>query len=106
MGWMLAEYVCESKRCDRGRFEELQERPAPRQHPCPACGVPSDRVISAPKTHIKNFEVQKGKKQDKPHPFAQDTEALADGMSFSAWRKQRKKIWEDARHRRARKLVS
>lgn len=105
MGWMLAEYVCESNRCDAGRFEELQERPAPRQHPCPGCGAPADRIISAPKPKVSSFEVQKGKKQEKPHPFAQDTEALADGMPAHLWRKQRKEMWADARRRRARKLV-
>ena len=105
MGWMLAEYVCEAPGCDRGRFEELQVRPAPREHPCPTCGAAADRVISAPKLKTFWVSADKGKKMAPPSKLAQDTEPLAEGMKLSEWRAQRKKLRDEARRERNRKLV-
>src|SRR5215208_6313547 len=106
MGWMLAEYVCESGDCERYRFEELQSSPAPAQHPCPDCGAPADRAISAPKPKTQWGVVQRGKSEEKPHPLAQDTSALADGMSMNDWRAQRRKLRADDRRKRVRGMVS
>ena len=62
-------------------------------HPTLFCGEWSPYVISAPMGRVKRGEVTRGKADEKPTPFALDTEALADGMSLKEWKKRRADMW-------------
>lgn len=106
--WRMAEFWCDA--CD-GRFEALEKVPSlqakgRKSHPCPVCGRPAGRVFSAPKKRTVWGVVQRGKSEEKPHPLAQDTSALADGMSMNDWRAQRRKLRADDRRKRVRGMVS
>lgn len=119
-GLTLAEYLCP----DHGRFEKLVERgasgdPAP-ELPCPApesedlgggfvrinrCGRTSPHVISAPAVHTQFvISATQGKSASKPHPEAMDTRMLAEGRK-NDFRKQRKKLREERRHKRVKELL-
>jgi hypothetical protein len=113
-GLVLAEYLCPL----HGRFELLVERDAngdpPAEQACPAIVPPADAVcwesspwtISAPAVHTQ-FVVtaSKGKNAPKPHPRAMDQRMLAEGRK-NDFRKQRKKIKEEERHARVKRLLS
>jgi hypothetical protein len=110
-GLMAAEYMCP----EHGRFDLTVTRDAngdpPAVQPCDVitgeadlrdqpgemhpilCGKPSEYVISAPLGRIKRGEVTRGKADEKPTPFALDTEALADGMPLKEWKERRAKMW-------------
>ncbi|HZJ68272.1 MAG TPA: hypothetical protein VFD36_32445 [Kofleriaceae bacterium] len=114
---MTAEYECPI----HGRFVGTVERDAngdpPESWPCPwvwtdehdemqaQCAEPSPWRISAPGVHTQ-FVVSatQGKSAPKPHPKSMDTRMLAEGRK-NDFRKQRKKIREDERHKRVKELL-
>lgn len=119
-GPMLAEYRCPL----HGVFELLVYRGAggdpPAEQPCPVlvrhpkwgpwedmaqCLAPSPWTISAPAVHTQ-FVVtaSRGRNDPKPHPKAMDTRMLAEGRK-NEFRRQRKKIREEERHRRVKELL-
>lgn len=115
-GPMLGEYECPV----HGRFELVVDRDEagdpPGEAPCPAetpsdddlearCGRPSPWRISMPAVHTK-FVVtaSKGKNAPKPHAYSMDTRMLAEGRR-NDFRKQRKKIREELRHKRVKELL-
>ena len=113
-GPMLAEYRCPI----HGVFELVVTRDAngdpPAEQPCPAdlpcvigpdCGLPSPWTISAPAVHTQFvITASKGRNDPKPHPKAMDTRMLAEGRK-NEFRKQRKKIREEERHKRVKELL-
>lgn len=118
-GLVLAEYLCPL----HGRFELLVERDAngdpPDERPCPVeaprfewmaraeyCGLISPWTISAPAVHTQFvITASKGKNAPKPHPKAMDQRMLAEGRK-NDFRKQRKKIKDEERHQRVKRLLS
>ncbi len=117
-GLMLAEYACP----DHGRIAELVERdeqgdPPGTRH-CSAvigwtsdadevrCGHIAEYAISAPAVHTQ-FVVSatQGKSAPKPHRMSMDTRPLGEGQHFNAWKKERKKLWEEKRHERVKRLL-
>lgn len=118
-GLVLAEYLCPL----HGRFELLVERDANGDPPdstyCQApadfviegdlagrCGEVSPWTISAPAVHTQFvITASRGKNAPKPHPKAMDTRMLAEGRK-NDFRKQRKKIKEEERHQRVKRLLS
>lgn len=111
---MTADYFCP----DHGQFEALVERcadgdpPATAQcpeksprfprHPCPCCCYWRP---SAPAVHTQ-FVVSayQGPADAKPHPEAMDTRPLAEGRK-NEFRRARKKLREERRHRRVKELL-
>ena len=73
---------------------------------CPHCGEVSLLTCSAPAVHTQ-FVVSstQGKSDAKPHPMSIDTRPLAEGMPLNEWRKERKKLWENERHRRVKSML-
>lgn len=120
-GLVLSEYLCPL----HGRFEALVERDAkgdpPAEMPCPMmvecydgvirslvayCDLVSPWTISAPAVHTQFvITASKGKNAPKPHPKAMDQRLLAEGRK-NDFRKQRKKIKEEERHARVKRLLS
>lgn len=117
-GLVLAEYLCP----EHGRFELLVERDAkgdpPDSAPCQErvgvggiaypsrCCASSPWTISAPAVHTQFvITASKGKNASKPHPKAMDTRMLAEGRK-NDYRRQRKKIKEEERHARVKRLLS
>lgn len=74
---------------------------------CPGCGGWAEWRISAPAVHTR-FVVtaSHGKNDAKPTPQSMDTRPLAEGQSYTEWRKERKKMWEAERHKRVKELLS
>jgi hypothetical protein len=125
---MTADYECPV----HGRFEATVERDdvgdPPTETACPhrveprsfalfgvhgeerarlfVCGKPSPWRISCPPVHTQ-FVVtaSHGKSAAKPHPETMDTRMLAEGRK-NEFRKQRKKLKEERRHRRVKALLS
>lgn len=118
-GLVLSEYLCPL----HGRFELLVERDTkgdpPSEVGCPlpvdfffegdqagVCREPAPWTISAPAVHTQFvITASKGKSAPKPHPKAMDQRMLAEGRK-NDFRKQRKKIKEDERHARVKRLLS
>jgi hypothetical protein len=128
-GPMLAEYECPV----HGRFAELVTREANGDPPatarCPqteTVGVGQVRAgrmvtsqveqrcgqgrwspwrISAPAVHTQFvISATQGKSSSKPHPEAMDTRMLAEGRK-NDFRRQRKKLREERRHKRVKELL-
>jgi hypothetical protein len=125
-GPMLAEYRCRL----HGVFELLVDRDAngdpPSSQRCPVavrisglshggtgedhghdgrCGLPSPWTISAPAVHTQFvITASHGRNDPKPHAKSMDTRMLAEGRK-NEFRKQRKKIREDDRHKRVKELL-
>lgn len=95
-GLIAREFDCP----DCGIFDETIKRSEDGEGvfvPCQLCGQPSERIASAVLGRIKLGEVTRGKVEKAPTPGHCDTEPLADGMSFTEWKKQRRKMWDDKR---------
>lgn len=95
----MVEYYCEHCEC---RFESLETRgevPPEARHT--ECGNMAEFVISAPKKKTKYAEVSRGKSDPRP-PHVMSTQAIADGVSTSDWRKQRSKERRDKRYSQIR----
>jgi hypothetical protein len=116
-GFALAEYMCP----DHGRVEALVERDdkgdPPNTCKCPrvigvrkngqevTCGLTAEWTISAPSVHTQ-FVVSatQGKSATKPHEYSMDTRLIAEGRK-NEFRRQRKKVREELRHRRVKALL-
>ena len=104
MALRMQDWWCDA--CAARVAETLEETPVPAARPCPRCGGEAEPAIGAPKVKtVWGAAVERGKPDEKPHEFAMDTSALADGMSMTEWRAKRKKIRNEVRHRRVRKLL-
>jgi hypothetical protein len=103
-GTILHEYLCDS----HGRFEVLVDRvESPDEVPCPDCGSPALwSPSSAPSVHVQ-FVVSatQGKSDPKPHKRSMDTRSLGEGQRMSDWRKERKKVWEQERQERVKRML-
>lgn len=87
---IMCEYACP----EHGVFDELVARDIPDSIPCPRCGASSSWTPSAPRLKFKIVtDVHRGKSDEKPHPMACDTEALADGMDLNEWKAKRAAAW-------------
>lgn len=65
------------------------------------CGLEAPWTItSAPAGRVRAVEVVRGKAEEKPHPYALDTRALAEGASPSEFREQRARMWNDYEYKR------
>ena len=110
-GLVMAEYRCHH----HGVIERLVQRDSNGDPPgfvvCQIEGVNAqcciaEWTISAPAVHTA-FVVtaSRGKSDPKPHAKAMDTRPLAEGQKYSEWHKERKKIREEERHQRVRRLL-
>jgi hypothetical protein len=110
---MTADYECPV----HGRFEATVERDGAGDPPVEAkcmkwisvtlyCGEWSPWRISCQPVHTQ-FVVtaSHGKSAAKPHPETMDTRMLAEGRK-NEFRKQRKKLKEERRHKRVKALLS
>lgn len=88
---IVAEFRCP----EHGRFGvSVRRAEIPDEHACPACGASAPWTISAPGLKFPIIvDVHRGKSDEKPHPMACDTEALADGMDLSEWKAKRAAAW-------------
>ena len=93
---ILVEYEC--AHC--GVFEFLEERAALDERDCPTCTAPSHWVMSAPKIKPNYASTTTTGKTQKPEGYL-STEAIADGMSVTAFKAERDK----RRKERIRKIV-
>lgn len=99
----LREYRCPT----HGVFEELVPRDTGDTFPCPTCALAAERVFSAPAVHTQFVVSASGGRRDaKPHKFAMDTRPLAEGQSYTEWRKERHALFEEQRHKRVKELLS
>ena len=121
-GPMLAEYECP----EHGRFEAVVDRDASGDPPasarCPhiarassasmfpnsvevpcAVGRRSPWRISAPAVHTQ-FVVSATQGKSAPHREAMDTRPLTEGRK-NEWRRERKRIKEERRHKRVKELL-
>ncbi len=103
-GLVVAEYRCPT----HGVFEATVQRgpfgDAPDEQPC-ECGESSPWTISAPNMHTQFvITATQGKSDPKPHRDAMDTRELAEGRK-NEFRRQRKKIREELRHKRVKALL-
>jgi len=97
------EYFCEHCRL---RFESFVDSPGPKWLECSTCERPAERVISAPLAKRFVVTVDRGRPAETPYPTAMDTQKLADGMKQSEWRAQRKRLRDERRRARIRRMVS
>lgn len=99
--YVAREYRCES----HGTFSELSS-PESEAAPCPECGASAPRGVSAPAVHTQ-FVVtaSQGRSAPKPHARSMDTRPLAEGQTYTSWRKERKKWREEDRHKRVKALL-
>ncbi len=102
--WLMAEYACPV----HGIFEQLVQREAdgcaPDSVPCGDCFETSPWTISAPHPTNDGLVVRavvKGGDTER-RPGMLDTRALAEGQSYTDWRKAQR---EDQKRRRHRQLV-
>jgi hypothetical protein len=111
---ITADYDCPV----HGRFEVRAPRDdqgdPPATQPCPArsrrfsslpCGLASYWRPGAPAVHTQ-FVVtaSRGPAEAKPHPEAMDTRPLAEGRK-NEFRRARKKLREERRHKRVKELL-
>lgn len=98
------EYLCDT----HGRFvASVSRADCPDSVQCPTCGLGSPwSPSSSPAVHTQ-FVVtaSRGKNDPKPTPQSMDTRPLAEGQSYTEWRKERKKMWEVERHKRVKELL-
>lgn len=99
--WRIQEYWCED--C-QWRGESLEPAPAREHIACGECGAPAGKVVGAPKPMTVWGTAERGKSDEKP-PMALDTEALADGMTMTEWKKRRRKQHDERRRAKIRKMV-
>jgi len=95
MSWIMVEYLCP----EHGRFESLEVRPAPSSRAC-ECGSSADLAVSAVSCKMPYGEIVARGENDERPPGVPNTEKLADGMSYSDWKKERKAGRADE-HRKA-----
>lgn len=103
-GSILHEYLCD----EHGRFEQLVDRvESPDAVPCPTCGASSPwSPSSAPAVHTQFvISATQGKSAPKPHKMSMDHRPMAEGQKYGAWKRERKKLWEEHRHARVKALL-
>ena len=83
MSYILVEYACPL--C--GRYESLEQRPAPDVHAHPPCGRGAIRVLSAVKFKPQYGAVTRGKNAEPPQ-HALDTRPMAEGVPLHTWRER------------------
>lgn len=100
MGYIAREYLC--RRCG-DRIESLEERGRERVDiPCP-CGAVADPCISAVAYRVQQATVTRGKWDPPPAPTAMDaTQSVGAGQSLQAWRKERKRMWQEKKRAKRR----
>lgn len=87
MSYVIYDYRCE---CCGVTAERLETRPAPTHVDCGECGAAAQRLPPCPKMGtVWGYAAHRGRNEEPP-PGSFSTEALADGMPLSAWKKQRR----------------
>lgn len=69
------------------------------------CGERSTWTPSAPMGIVKRWEVVRGKYEKPERKTFLDTRKLGEGQSIEEFRAERRKVWEDKRHRETKELL-
>lgn len=96
---VLREYRCEEHGC----FElDVPRETSQNPRPCPTCGAPSERTLTANiATHV-NVGLFRGKSDGPRSPLDLDTRPLAEGMPLKEWRAKRSRLHRDRRRAEAK----
>lgn len=105
MSWRLLEFHCDQ----HGRFETLLPRSQAESTSsleCPSCSSVCERVLSAPKIHtVWGAAANRGSYEPPPNPGYLSTRALAEGQSYSDWKKARREFRAEERRQQIKKEV-
>jgi hypothetical protein len=104
--FITAEFRCPAHGVFEATCERDERGDPPPSAPCPECSRASPWTISAPGVHTKFvISVSRGRNDPKPHHLATDTRSLGEGQSFSDWKKGRRKLFAEERHKRVKRLL-
>jgi hypothetical protein len=107
---MIAEYEClEPQHADCGRFAAEVERDENGDPPelvsCDICSGAAEHRISAIVGRVRRVEVTRGKWEKPERKTYLDTRKLGEGQDVEEFQAERKKIWNERRHKRVKDLM-
>lgn len=105
-GTVTAVYTCE----EHGEFDAEVRREengdAPDSIPCDVCSAPSTWTPSASVAcRVRRVEVVRGGWEKPERKTYLDTRKLGEGQSVNEFNAERKKIWNEQRHKRVKELL-